>query len=397
MRYAPRPVENPELDRIGEIVGRGLVPRDRAEMCLRAWQAHCKAGRDVALSSLFVQARLLTPTQGAVLSRDGLIERQPFKNYRLLRPIGEGGMAVVYEATYVPVRARVALKILDTKFCLQDTFRLRFKREAHILLALEHPNVVEGREYATEDGVDYYAMAFVDGLSVLDLLEADVVLSERLCLAMTLQVASAIDHMAAKGIVHRDIKPANLVLDHEGTVRIIDFGLAKVMAGMREDTAEDTTVGTLEYMSPELAQGHADVDIRSDIYALGCSLFHMLTGDLPFTGSPEEVMYGHVKLPLEFSVAQRARISPPVQYVLRRMMAKSPGDRYPTGEALQAEIQALCAAVLAEPVVVPDEIAGAHVESAPIPLQPTPQAPVLRRTSRTGRPLRPGQRRPGRR
>ncbi|MCE9637093.1 MAG: serine/threonine protein kinase [Planctomycetes bacterium] len=380
-------MDSPELRRIVDLVGRGLVPRPQAEHCLKIWQQYLKAGKEISLSDLFAKARILTPTQAAVISRDHLLARQPFKNYRLLREIGECGMAVVYEASYTPVNARVALKILDTAFCLQDAFRLRFKREAGIVQRLEHPNIVEGREYATEDGVDFYAMAFVDGLSLIDLLDDGVVLPERLCLSVTMQVASAIDHMRQKGIVHRDIKPANLVLDPKGVVRIIDFGLAKVMTGMRADTGEDTTVGTLEYMSPEQCVGRADVDARADIYSLGASLFHMLTGSLPFQGSPEEIMYGHVKRALEFTPEQRARISPQVQYVLRKAMAKSPDERYPTGEALVAELRALCAGVLAQPLVLPVEVDDAHVEEAPIPLKPQgPQAPSLRRPGTGDRP-----------
>jgi serine/threonine-protein kinase len=408
-------LDSPELRRIAKLVGRGLLPPGPANACLQAWQAALRAGRPAAIGDVFAKAGLLTPTQAAVLARETLTERQPFRNYRLLRQAGEGGMAVVFEATYVPLKLRVALKILDTEFCLQEAYRLRFRREAGILLALEHENIVEGREYVTEDGVDFYAMDFVDGISLLDVLEKGVTLSERLALHVTMQVASALQHMHDKGIVHRDMKPANLVMDHTGHVRIIDFGLAKVMEGMRQDTADDTTVGTLEYMSPEQARGRSDVDARSDVYGLGCTLFHMVTGDLPFRGSPEEVMYGHVKRPVEFTPAQRTRVSPPVQYVIRKMMAKEPEERYASGDALVAEIRTLCAAILARPLDVPDMVRSQAIESAPIPAAPVAPRPGVARPGagrppaagaprpgqppvpRRGEPPRPGLRRPGRR
>jgi serine/threonine-protein kinase len=227
----------------------------------------------------------------------------------------------------------------------------------------------------------------------VDLIHRGVRLSERLCLDVALQVASALDHMQAKGIVHRDIKPANLVLDHDGTVRIIDFGLAKVLRGMRQDTSEDTTVGTLEYMSPEQAQGRTDVDARSDVYSLGCSLFHMLTGDLPFQGEPAEIMYGHVKRPVEFTAAQKARVSPQVQYVIRKAMAKAPDERYAGGQAFIDEVKALCAATLARPIDLPEEVLAANVEAAPIavPAPIAPRAPVLRRMDRPGHRRLPGR------
>ena len=375
----------PELRRIAELVGRGLLPQAESNACLHAWNTVQKAGRDVPLCDFFVKAKLLTATQAAVLARESLLQRQPFAKspntgYRLLRQVGEGGMAIVFEATYLPVMARVALKVLDTQFCLLEKDRLRFKREFGILSRLEHENIVEGLEWDTVDGVDYFAMSYVDGISLLDLLDKGVRLSEPLCLHVAVQVASALDHMHRKGIVHRDVKPANFVLDHTGTVRMIDFGLAKVMAGMRQDTTDDTTVGTPEYMSPEQARGSAAVDSRSDLYGLGCSLFHMLTGELPFKGTGQEVIYAQVMKPVEFTAAQGARVSPPVQYVVRKMMAKAPGDRYQSGQALLDELNVLCAAILAKPIAVPDEVHAATVESAPIPAK---SAPVLRRP--TGR------------
>jgi serine/threonine-protein kinase len=206
------------------------------------------------------------------------------------------------------------------------------------------------------------------------------------------ELCEALHFAHEAGIVHRDIKPANLVLDHDGTVRIIDFGLAKVMSGMRQDTGDDTTVGTIEYMSPEQAQGRSDVDARSDIYSLGCTLFHMLTGELPYQGEPAEIMYGHVKQAVEFSPAQRAKVSPPVQYVIRRCMAKSPGDRYATGRELIDEMSRICAPILERPLELPDAVLSANVESAPIVVDaPVARAPVLRRTDRPGHRRPPGR------
>jgi serine/threonine-protein kinase len=147
----------------------------------------------------------------------------------------------------------------------------------------------------------------------------------------------------------------------------------------------------VDYISPEQACGRADLDARSDIYALGCSLYHMATGELPFTGTHEEIMYGHVKRPVEFAPAHKARVSPPVQYVIRKAMAKSPDDRYATGRELVDEIRTLGAAILARPLVVPEAVRSQAIESAPIPAAPPAGRPPLR----TAQPPRPGLARPG--
>ena len=358
-------MDSPDLRKIAELVGLGAIPHDRADVALRRWKALKDAGKTTSLIVVCFHEGLLTKTQALVLARADLIERQPFSRYRLLRRIGEGGMALVYEATFLEVRARVALKILDTKFALIEKFRQRFKREAYILQHLDHDNIIEGKEYGSEDGIDYCAMGVADGVSLFDLIDKGVKLPELLCLQVTAQAASALEHMREMGVVHRDMKPANLVLDHEGTVKIIDFGLAKLMTGMWADTTEETTVGTIEYMSPEQARGRADVDIRSDIYGLGCTLFHMVTGELPFTGTPSQVMFAQVKEDVAFTAAQRARCSAPVQFLLRKMLAKEPADRYPTPQALLDDITALCGDVLAMEVEVPQEVGDAAVEAAP--------------------------------
>lgn len=378
----------------------GLLPGAQSNACLQAWSAHQKGGGTRGLPDFFVQAKLLTPTQAAVLCRETLTERQPFPEYKLLRQAGEGGMAIVFEATFLKFTKRVALKVLDTPFSIQEAYRLRFLREANILLELDHENIVRGRDHRVVDGVALYAMDFVDGISVQHLLDEGVDLSERFCLHVASQAGAALAHMHGRGIVHRDLKPSNFVVDHTGHMRMIDFGLAKVMAGMRQDTSDDTTVGTVEYISPEQARNRPDVDGRSDLYSLGASLFHMTTGDLPFQGSPEEIMVGHVTQPLEFTAAQKASVSAPVQYVIRKLMAKDPAARYPDAAAFLAEMRALCKPLLAQPLDIPDEVKESALESAPIDLRKGPRTPFLRKPAglRSGRrPGRPGHRRPFRR
>ncbi len=378
-------LDNKELQLIGPLVAAGTLPADEANECLREWQELRKAGKNRSLLGLFVKCGLLTRTQVRLLAGIPLEQHQPFAEYRLLRKVDEGGMAVVYEAAFKELDARVALKILKTEFCLQEAYRLRFKREAGILLALSHPNIVEGREYNTADGVDYCAMGFVDGVSVEVLLEQGASIDEGLALHIAAQVASALQHMHEKGVVHRDVKPSNFILDEDGTIRMIDFGLARVVTGMRQDTAEEVTVGTVEYMSPEQCRG-GNVDIRSDVYSLGVSLFHMVTGELPFTGSQQEIMFGHVKRDLEFTASQRAKVSPPVQFVLQKTMAKDPVDRYPTPQAMLDDMNALAGDLMGSRGPVPTVVREKAIEAAPLTNGPA-RLPTLKSTR-----LRPTER-----
>ncbi len=358
-------MDQSELQLVGPLVATGVLLREEAEQCLRAWQQRHAEDRPVSLLALLVKRGLLTRTQARVLKDVPLEKHQPFADYKLVRRVGEGGMAIVYEATYEPLARRVALKILRTEFGLQERYRLRFKREAHILLALDHDGLVDGREYGSADGVDFYAMGFVDGISVLDVLDDGAALEEGLALHIAVQVGLSLEHMHQKGIVHRDVKPANLVVDQDGHVRIIDFGLARVVRGMWEDTAESMTVGTPEYMSPEQARGD-DVDGRTDIYSLGASLFHMLTGDTPFEGTGEEVLIAQVKQELAFTPAQMTKISPPVQFVVRKAMSKDREHRYATAAELVADIQAVAGDIIAARGPVPQVVTQVAFEAAPI-------------------------------
>jgi serine/threonine-protein kinase len=395
-------VDEKQLQLVGPLVACGALPQAEANECLQIWQKLLKQGQKVSLLQVLVKKGLMTRTQALVLLGKPLEEHQPFDQYRLLRKVGEGGMADVYEATFEPLQARVALKILKTEFALQERYRLRFKREAAILLNLDHPNIVEAREHKSQDGIDFYAMGFVDGISVLDFLNHGIAMGEGLALHVAVQAGSALQHMHERGVVHRDIKPGNLVVDPDGTLHIIDFGLAKLMQGMREDTAEAMTVGTPEYMSPEQARGVAHVDTRSDIYSLGVSLFHMLTNELPFTGTPEEILIQQVKQDVEFTAEQMTHMSASVQFVIRKAMAKDPGLRYATPQEMVDDIQAVAGDLIAARSPVPSIVGESGIEAAPIDAPPPPSqprfdapTPTLRRGARG--PRKGGGRRRGKR
>jgi serine/threonine-protein kinase len=388
--------DNSDLQYLGPLLLIGAIGQKQWDSMVRAWK---DGGQSERLLAVAVKQRLITRTQALVLADAPLERNQPFERYKLVGKVGEGGMALVYEATFKELDQRVALKVLKTEYVVRPKFRMRFKREAGILLHLDHENIVEGKEYSTSDGVDYCAMGFVEGISVLDLLDGHGSLEEGLALHIATQVGEALQHMHERGVVHRDVKPDNFVVDPLGHVRMIDFGLALLQTGMREDTGEAITVGTPEYMSPEQCRG-TGVDVRSDIYSLGVSLFHMITGELPFTGEQHEVMNGHVNVGLEFTQEQRSEISPPVQFVLKKTMAKDPAHRYATPREMVDDLHAVAGDLIANRAPVPAIVQQSTVADAPIATRPAapsraPQRGTSPRSSRgrPGRPGRPGSRR----
>ena len=208
-------------------------------------------------------------------------------HYRILEKIGEGGMGEVYLARDTKLDRNVALKFLPKEFTKNKDARDRFKREAKAAAALNHVNIVTIYEVNEYEDQTYIAMEHVDGRTLKDMISDPgsrraVPLPIDTVLNIATQIASGLAAAHEKGIVHRDIKPQNILVDKNNHVKILDFGLAK-LKGVSPLTRESSTLGTVNYMSPEQARGR-EVDQRSDIWSLGVVLYEMLTGELPFRG-----------------------------------------------------------------------------------------------------------------
>ncbi|MFT5434602.1 MAG: serine/threonine protein kinase, partial [Myxococcota bacterium] len=208
-------------------------------------------------------------------------------HYRIVEKLGEGGMGVVYKAEDTALERAVALKFLADHLLNDEEAKARFLREAKAAAALHHPNVCPVYEIAEADGKTFIAMAFLEGESLEDrIAKGPLPIKEALEIAR--QVAEGLQAAHAKSIVHRDIKPANILISPEGRPTIMDFGLARLTEASRL-TKVDTAMGTVAYMSPEQAQG-MDVDSRSDIWALGCVLYEMVSGQRPFLGQYDQAL-----------------------------------------------------------------------------------------------------------
>ena len=262
-------------------------------------------------------------------------------DYQLVRKLGQGGMGAVYEAVQTKLDRKVALKVLAQKLTSDSTFLERFQREAKAAAALNHPNIVQVYDIGEDRGIHFFAMELVDGESVQDRLKREGKLPLDWSLHIVRSVAEALRFAGEHQIIHRDIKPDNIMLTKGGHVKLADLGLAKKLGG---DTVGVTQtgagMGTPYYMAPEQAEDARSVDHRADIYSLGITLLHLLTGKRPFEGeSAYNIIIGHVNKPLPTGEQLGTPLPAAVESVIRKMCAKEPGDRYQDYDSLVADLQ----------------------------------------------------------
>jgi len=327
------------MELAARLVHAGVIGREQAQGVLKERDAVRSQIAAPSILDLLVREGLITRTELAVFRDRPLEEIQPFPKYVIHGKLAEGGMSMVYRATYKPLGAQVALKVMKPEISRQERFLLRFRREAGILMRLEHAGIVKGFDLAEQERVWYCAMEFAPGRSLQDVVEKDGPMPEVEALRAALQIARALAYLDGRGIVHRDVKPGNVVVDAAGTARIIDLGLCLLRGGMREDGSAGTTVGTVEYLSPEQARGREDIDIRSDLYAVGITIHQCVTGRLPFLGKNDEETLAKQVLS-EFRPGRLAAVaSPKAVELVSRLLSKEREGRPPHAAALVAELE----------------------------------------------------------
>jgi serine/threonine-protein kinase len=279
------------------------------------------------------------PPSGAPAKPAG--PNEPIPGVRIMGKLGVGGTATVFVAEDVNQGRKVALKIIHPSLAKDEKAVRRFQREAGLLISFDHDNLVRGYSQGMMGPLAYFLMEYLDGESVQEVLDRQKHLSEAQGLEIILETAKAIDHMQSRGIIHRDIKPGNIFLCRDGRIKVLDLGFAQDMkAGAgAEGGEEETTSGTVQYMSPEQARGQRDLDVRADIYSLGATLYHIVMGELPFSGGDSlEVMAKQVMEALNSSEIKNRRVSKHMHYFIERMMSKDKDLRYPTPHELVADI-----------------------------------------------------------
>ncbi|MGE4158256.1 MAG: serine/threonine protein kinase, partial [Planctomycetota bacterium] len=326
-------------------------------------------GQRVSLGKLCVEAGLVTrevlqeilKQQSANLSIPG---------YEILSKLGEGGMGAVYRARQISMNRLVALKILPRKLASNAMFIKRFIREARTAARLNHPNVITAIDVGEAGGIHYFAMEFVPGCTLKSLMESKGPLDELYAVHIIEQICQGLEHATREGIIHRDIKPDNILLTSpirpkddetpetglmEDVAKIVDMGLAKYND---EDqtmiTQAGATLGTPHYISPEQALGEQDIDFRADIYSLGATFYHMVTGKTPFQGNTVgQIVTAHISKPLVDPREIRPDLSEGCSRVIQRMMQKKKDNRYANHQDLLTDLRSLAAGrkISARPVI----------------------------------------------
>src|SRR3989440_130261 len=257
--------------------------------------------------------------------------------YRVIERIGRGGMASVHRAYHPGLDRYVAIKVLPDFFADDPGYRERFQQEARSVARLKHPNILEVFDFGYEEGLAYLVLELVEGGTLQDRVGTPMELRE--VVRLLEQLAGALDHAHAHGILHRDIKPSNILLHKDGTPVLADFGLARMAGSLRRLTSSGTVMGTPEYMSPEQAADEA-ISQASDLYSFAIVAYEMLTGRVPFgADTPAAVLLSHVTKPMPSTRELRGELSAHIEEVLRRALAKRPEDRFQTAAAFVAALK----------------------------------------------------------
>ncbi len=263
--------------------------------------------------------------------------------YELGEIIGFGGMSEVHKARDERLGRDVAIKVLRADLARDPTFYLRFKREAQNAAALNHPAIVavyDTGEAEVDGGpLPYIVMEYVDGETLRDMVRGGGPLAPRRAMEIIADVCAALDFSHKNGIVHRDMKPANIMINRQGAVKVMDFGIARAIADSSNPMTQTAAViGTAQYLSPEQARGE-QVDARSDVYSVGCVLYEILTGEPPFTGdSPVAVAYQHVREDPQLPSNVHAGVPRELDSVVLKAMSKNPANRYQTAAEMRSDL-----------------------------------------------------------
>lgn len=331
-------------------VRNGLLTASQLDDARAKQAASANLGQNKTLKEIILADQLMTEEEvmrveraQAQLTQDR--ERKQdlkFKGYEIISTLGEGGLGSVFKARQVSMNRLVAFKVLHNQWISDDEFRKRFVLEARIVGKLSHQNLIQVYDVGRESDYYYFSMEFVDGRTVEDLIreaprkQMEIGRAVDICI----QTLRAVNYYKDFDIVHRDIKPSNIMITRTGLVKLGDFGFVKSKLD-KELGYEGMVLGTPDYIAPEQAMGKEDVDYRADIYSLGASLYHMLTGRPMYDGTPSKVMLAHTREPMPNPKRLRPGLTDDVLRVMNHMLEKDPNQRYANINNLFADLEAL--------------------------------------------------------
>jgi serine/threonine protein kinase len=304
----------------------GMVPEPLLASCLKQCQ---QTDDPKAVAEALVQRGLLTQFQSQQLLM-GKSRGFNIGKYKILERIGAGGMALVYLCEDPDKQSRVAVKVLPNSHAQDEEYLKRFQREARAFAGLEHPNIVQTFDIDHDGKLNFIVMEYVEGTGLYDIVQNHGPMDPLRAAHYIRQGALGLQRAHEANMVHRDIKPGNLIVDRSGTVKVLDMGLARIFSES-EEVLTRGILGTPDYFAPEQSKDSHNVDIRADIYSLGCTFYYLLTGAPPFPeGSLAQKLIWHQTRPPKPIRALRPEVPEGLAAVINKMLAKDPAQRYQT-------------------------------------------------------------------
>lgn len=327
------------------IVEKGLATTDEVKDCEHMRKDLKGRSAERSMADILVTSGIVTSSQMAriwqVMEEREQIQEIP--GYDLMEKLGEGAMATVYKAKQVSLDREVAIKILPKAKTRDPNFVKRFYDEGRVAGKLNHPNIVQAFDVGQAGDYHYFVMEYVPGITVFDHLNHVGKYSEPDAIRITHQIAIALKHAHAKGLIHRDVKPKNIMIAEDGTAKLADMGLARMVSDREAAEAEaGRAYGTPYYISPEQVRGEKDVDHRADLYSLGATLYLMLTGKVPFDApTPSGVMLKHIREQMTPPDQVNAKLSSGICDIIEMLMTKNRDERYQTAVELIEDLEAV--------------------------------------------------------
>ncbi len=325
------------------VVDSGLVTPDELERCTEELQSIDDIDDPRTLSDILTNKDFVTRHQLNRLQKefDAKKSSQRIPGYRIHKKLGSGAMATVFLAKQISLDRLVAIKVLPKKFSENRNFIDRFYKEGKSAAQLNHANIVQAYDVGQAGDHHYFVMEYVEGETVYERIKADKRMEEFDAIGIVQQVSLAMQHAHERGFIHRDIKPKNIMINGRNKVKLADLGLARALDDEATAKAEaGRAYGTPYYISPEQVRGEVDIGPGADIYGLGATCYHMVTGRVPFSGkNPSQVMHKHLKAELTPPDHLNPSLSAGFSQVIEMMMAKSPSDRYTNATDLLEDLE----------------------------------------------------------
>ncbi len=343
------------------VVEQGLATSDEVESAMKRQRDD---PNDCSLAMVLVDTEIVTDRQLTRLRSAVEAERtqQKIPGYTVHGKLGAGAMATVFKATQLSLDREVAIKVLPRKFSANRQFIERFYAEGRAAAQLNHPNIVQAFDVGQAGEFHFFVMEYVEGKTIHDLVLEQKRFTEEAAAEIIINVADALLHAHEKGLIHRDVKPKNIMVTSNGVVKLADLGLARAIDDKEAALAEKgRAYGTPYYISPEQIRGEMNIGPQADIYSLGATLYHMVTGNVPYNGkNPTEVMQKHLKSALIPPDHVNPRLSAGISEVIEMMMAKSRKERYKSCGDMLVDLRAVLAG---------DNPPIAHKEASSVALQ----------------------------